>query len=243
MSPFAAALALALALSVAAAPDSPAPPRRDPERDEADPIDVADYPAEQQERFALFRQKCTRCHSLSVALGTPFTPAVWKRHQKRPNAALTEEQAQAIHEFMKFHAARKSTGERARCPLERGLPGRGPNRATGRACRGDPHVVTPGRDVRPANVQIGRAVERAARRAPRARPRGMRRAEPRGWAPTSSPQLRHGANRRNADPARQVRPDRPARPTREPGAARPRTRRPAREEAERRVPGGAARSA
>jgi hypothetical protein len=105
------ALSLALQLSPATAPERGTPPPRPRGGRAAAPIDavVAGYPRVQQERYALLVQKCTRCHSMAVSLGTPFTRASWKRHQKRSNAALTDGQAHAIAEFVKFHEGQQAS--------------------------------------------------------------------------------------------------------------------------------------
>jgi mono/diheme cytochrome c family protein len=103
---FSFALAIALKLTVAATPAAPAP------NGGPDGIDVSSYPAEQQERYALFRQKCSKCHGLSLALTSGLSSEDWRRHMKkmalRPQAGISDAQAKSIIAFLKFHEARNS---------------------------------------------------------------------------------------------------------------------------------------
>jgi mono/diheme cytochrome c family protein len=73
-----------------------------------DKIDVSAYPAEQKARYSLFQQKCSKCHSVARAVNSRFTPPEWKRYIKRmvrrPNAGVTDDQADEIFEFLKFYS-------------------------------------------------------------------------------------------------------------------------------------------
>ena len=66
--------------------------------------------AEHEAGLQLVEQKCAKCHALSLAIGTELSLPEWKLHMKRmasrPGAAISEEQARRIHEFLKAHAAR-----------------------------------------------------------------------------------------------------------------------------------------
>lgn len=109
MKPIALALALvALAgLALAAEPER-APP--DPRDNGADKIDVSSYPPEMQRRYAVFEKKCSKCHPAARPINSRFNPAEWKRYMKRmvrrPNAGVTDEQADDIYEFLKFYSAK-----------------------------------------------------------------------------------------------------------------------------------------
>jgi hypothetical protein len=96
LTPFAvAAVSAALHLAVAAAPAAPAAP--------------SVSTPEQRERYLLAREKCARCHGFARAVSSRLTVASWKRHLKkmavRPNTAISDEQAQAILEFLKSYAS------------------------------------------------------------------------------------------------------------------------------------------
>jgi len=98
------ALVTALQIAFAAAPDKAA-------RGAGDAwIDVSSYPAGQQARYALVAHKCSKCHSLSVAINARFTAADWKRYMremgKRPGSGISAEQAKAILAFLEFYASR-----------------------------------------------------------------------------------------------------------------------------------------
>lgn len=75
-----------------------------------DKIDVSGYPAEQKANYELFRQKCSKCHSVARAVNSKFSAVEWKRYIKRmvrrPNAGVTEEQSDAIFEFLKFYSTK-----------------------------------------------------------------------------------------------------------------------------------------
>jgi hypothetical protein len=123
------AVALTLQLTLAAAPArTPRAPRpvardvvteprdvvtepRDVTAEPRDAVDASGYPREQQARYALAKEKCTRCHGFARAVNSRLTPSEWKRHLKkmslRPNTAMSDEQAHAILEFLKFHSTRK----------------------------------------------------------------------------------------------------------------------------------------
>ncbi|HTN52423.1 MAG TPA: hypothetical protein VML50_08495 [Anaeromyxobacter sp.] len=107
-------LALLTALALAAPPAAGTPVAA-PASASASPgeetIDVSTYPPEQQVRYLLFERKCSKCHSLSMALGSGDTLPRWKRYlaqmSRRPEAGLSEAQGQEILEFLRFYAARR----------------------------------------------------------------------------------------------------------------------------------------
>ncbi len=101
-----AAVLAGLALAAVAAEPEQAPP--DPRDSGPDKIDVSGYPPEQQKRYPVFEKKCNKCHPVARAINSRFNASEWKRYMKRmirrPNAGVTDEQADEIYEFLKFYA-------------------------------------------------------------------------------------------------------------------------------------------
>ncbi len=104
---FAAVLVALSGLAIAAEPEK-APP--DPRDSGPDKIDVSDYPSEQQKRYPVFEKKCAKCHPVARAINSRFNASEWKRYMKRmvrrPNAGVTDDQADEIYEFLKFYSAK-----------------------------------------------------------------------------------------------------------------------------------------
>jgi hypothetical protein len=75
-----------------------------------DRLDVSSYPAEEQARYPLFQEKCSRCHTLARPINSRFTVAAWKRYAKkmiqRPNSGINEEEAEELYAFLRYYAAR-----------------------------------------------------------------------------------------------------------------------------------------
>ncbi len=96
------ALAAVLHATAAAAP-APAPADAS--------IDVSRYPPVQQARYQLFRTKCSKCHPLSIAIGSGFGPGRWERYMKlmgrRPNSGISDAQAAEILAFLEYWSARR----------------------------------------------------------------------------------------------------------------------------------------
>jgi hypothetical protein len=94
-------------LALAAEPEK-APP--DPRDSGPDKIDVSGYPPEQQKRYPILEKKCSKCHPVARAINSRFNASEWKRYMKRmvrrPNAGVTDEQADEIYEFLKFYASK-----------------------------------------------------------------------------------------------------------------------------------------
>lgn len=109
MKPLALAVALAAfaGLALAAEPDQ-APP--DPRDSGPDKIDISSYPDVQQKRYPVFEKKCAKCHPVARAINSRFNASEWKRYMKRmvrrPNAGVTDQQADEIYEFLKFYSAK-----------------------------------------------------------------------------------------------------------------------------------------
>ncbi len=98
-------LCLALALSAAEKVE------HDPRDDGPDKIDVSGYPKEQQARYPVFVQKCSKCHPVARPINSRFDSSEWKRYMKkmirRPNSGINEEQAADIYEFLKFYSTKQ----------------------------------------------------------------------------------------------------------------------------------------
>ena len=118
------ALAVVLALDVAAAvpPIASAPPAPDPDAaaDEfkvfdADLgrawIDVSAYPPEQQKAYALFAQKCSKCHTLARPVNTGLAAGDWSayvnRMSRKAGSGISPKDGETILAFLLFDAERR----------------------------------------------------------------------------------------------------------------------------------------
>jgi hypothetical protein len=72
-------------------------------------IDVSSYPESMKKAYDMYAVKCAKCHPLARSVNARFSAQDWKRYMKkmirRPNSGINEEQAAAIYEFLKYHAA------------------------------------------------------------------------------------------------------------------------------------------
>ncbi len=73
-------------------------------------IDVAAYPAGIQKNYAVFREKCTLCHTLARPINCTFVlPDEWSRYIKRmmhkPGSMISPGQAKKIYEFLAFDSS------------------------------------------------------------------------------------------------------------------------------------------
>jgi hypothetical protein len=93
----------------AARADEQALPPSSPEPAPAPAVAIAE--PESDEGRLLTEHKCSKCHDLSLALSSALSDAHWKLHMKRmanrPGAAITEDQAHRIHEYLKAIAGRR----------------------------------------------------------------------------------------------------------------------------------------
>jgi hypothetical protein len=105
------ATSLILALALTAGDKA----EHDPRDDGPDKIDISRYPAEQQQRYPTFVQKCSKCHPVARPVNSRFDASEWKRYMKkmirRPNSGINEEQAADIYEFLKFYASKQASGK------------------------------------------------------------------------------------------------------------------------------------
>jgi hypothetical protein len=118
------ALAATLQLPTAAAP-APVPARSIPARPlpatasagppapvggkGAGALDVSRYPPDQQARYRLVVQKCSRCHGMERSLNERFGPDEWRRYLKRmvrlSGSGVSAEQAVEIERFLVYFSA------------------------------------------------------------------------------------------------------------------------------------------
>lgn len=73
-------------------------------------IDVAAYPPGLKENYAVFRQKCSLCHTLARPINCTFAlPDEWSRYIKRmlhkPGSGITPGQAKKIYEFLAYDSS------------------------------------------------------------------------------------------------------------------------------------------
>ena len=73
-------------------------------------IDVSAYPGGAQKGYAVFREKCTLCHTLARPINSDFAlPDEWSRYIKRmmhkPGSMISPGQAKKIWEFLVYDAS------------------------------------------------------------------------------------------------------------------------------------------
>jgi len=65
------------------------------------------FPPEMQQRYQLFSQKCSKCHTLARPLNAKFRGLEWqkyvKRMMRRPGSEITEAEGREIYQFLKFY--------------------------------------------------------------------------------------------------------------------------------------------
>jgi len=66
-----------------------------------------------EEGHLLVEHKCGKCHNVSLALTSELSDANWKLHMKRmanrPGAAITDDQARKIHDYLKSNGGRSAS--------------------------------------------------------------------------------------------------------------------------------------
>jgi len=102
------ALVLAATLGLAARPAVP------PDARDRGPgtVDVSGYPAEQQENYVLFLDKCSKCHPVARPINSKFNAQEWKvylkRMLRRPDCNTSVEQARMIYSFLKYYSEQQA---------------------------------------------------------------------------------------------------------------------------------------
>lgn len=73
-------------------------------------IDVRDYPPQMQADYALFAERCTRCHGIDRPLNARVAAGGWsgyvRRMARHPGAGLSEAEQRRIARFLEFHHTR-----------------------------------------------------------------------------------------------------------------------------------------
>lgn len=70
-------------------------------------IDVSKYPRGMQEAYKVFASKCSKCHTLSRPINSPYAiPEEWERYIKmmmrKPGSGIDPKSAKTIYEFLKY---------------------------------------------------------------------------------------------------------------------------------------------
>jgi len=78
-------------------------------------IDISAYPAGLQKNYAVFREKCTLCHTLARPINSDFAlPDEWSRYIKRmmhkPGSMISPGQAKKIYDFLVYDASVRKKG-------------------------------------------------------------------------------------------------------------------------------------
>lgn len=74
-------------------------------------IDVASYPAPQQEAYRLFAKKCSTCHGVARAINSDYAvlPAEWERYVRRmmvkPNSGITSDEGKQLFRFLVYDSS------------------------------------------------------------------------------------------------------------------------------------------
>jgi hypothetical protein len=73
-------------------------------------VDVSAYPVGIQKDYAVFREKCTLCHTLARPINSDFAlPDEWSRYIKRmmhkPGSMISAGQAKKIYDFLVYDAS------------------------------------------------------------------------------------------------------------------------------------------
>lgn len=75
-------------------------------------IDVAAYPPEQQKSYALFSQRCCKCHTLARPINSTLQPDQWdayvSRMSRKPGSGISPRDAEAIRDFLVFDTSRRA---------------------------------------------------------------------------------------------------------------------------------------
>jgi hypothetical protein len=157
-------LALA-AVALAAAPGTPPAPAGGSEDEfkvfEADLgrawIDVTAYPPEQQKSYALFAQKCSKCHTLARPINSSLQGGDWSayvsRMSRKAGSGISPRDGDVILSFLLFDSAKRA---RAAVTVDPELL---PFLGVSRELSGVPRFPASRRDIRPEEGPLRIAVE------------------------------------------------------------------------------------
>ena len=74
-------------------------------------IDVSAYPPEQQQAYALFSQRCSKCHTLARPINSSLDPDQWTayvaRMSRKPGSGISPKDAETVRGFLLFDAGRR----------------------------------------------------------------------------------------------------------------------------------------
>ena len=69
-------------------------------------INVSSYPPEQQKAYKLFRDKCSKCHTIARPINTTMPIPEWEMYVKRmmhkPNSGISNKQGKEIFDFLAY---------------------------------------------------------------------------------------------------------------------------------------------
>ena len=71
-------------------------------------IDVSNYTPEMQKSYEVFRQKCSRCHTLARPINSDFQSEEWRTYvykmMRKPGSGLVPKTAEEIIDFLVYDA-------------------------------------------------------------------------------------------------------------------------------------------
>jgi hypothetical protein len=73
-------------------------------------IDVTKYPAEQQQAYKLFQDKCSTCHTVARGVSSDMVlPGEWERYVRRmmhkPNAGISDAEGKTLYRFLVYESS------------------------------------------------------------------------------------------------------------------------------------------
>ena len=75
-------------------------------------IDVSAYPPEQQKSYALFAQKCSKCHTLARPINSSLQSGDWNQYvnrmSRKPGSGISPKDGETILSFLLFDSARRT---------------------------------------------------------------------------------------------------------------------------------------
>ncbi len=77
-------------------------------------VDVSAYPPAQQKAYALFAQRCCKCHTLARPINSTLKPEDWdayvQRMSRKPGSGISPADAAVIRDFLVFDGTRRARG-------------------------------------------------------------------------------------------------------------------------------------
>ncbi len=79
-------------------------------------LDVSSYPLDQQANYAVFENRCSRCHDLTRPVQARVAEGGWPNYVRRmarhPGAGINADDQRIIAAFLAFHHERQTAQER-----------------------------------------------------------------------------------------------------------------------------------